>query len=739
MLHGHLRSALALIIATGAVAWPAAQSAKHAITHEDVWLMKRLGTPAVSPDGKWAVLPVTEPAYDATTQSTDLWMVPTDGSAPPRRLTSTRGAESGVTWSPDGTRLAFSAPVSDGPLSPGSLNALAAQAGRPGGASGQQIFVLDVAGGGAPAQVTDVATGARMPVWRPDGKAILFNSDVYPGASTDAENRQAMADRNGRKWSARVYDGFPVRDWDRWLDDRRPSLLVQELSPGTAARDLLANATVGAAAPGMRVRKGDRLATLPGFGGQMGSGSESIAASWAPDGSGVVFTATVNRHEAAFANVVQTLWMLDPASGNVLPVPQPLSFSDPRSNGAAGWAIFAKVEPLNDRTYNLSRLWRVSPEDGTVRTLTQGFDRSVGSYAVAPDGRRVFFLAEDAGRQKLYSVATEAGTAGGAVKEVGALTSGVYSSFHVAGPPTAPVAVAVWESAVNPPELVRIDLSTGKTTPLTRVNTERAASIDWQPVKEFTFTSAKGRSIHNLVVLPPTFDPAKKYPLFVVIHGGPASQWMDQFVIRWNYHLLASPGYVVLLTNFTGSTGFGEAFAQAIQGDPLDTPGQEILQAVDEALARHPFIDGSRMAAGGASYGGHLTNWLAVTTTRFKALVSHAGLYDQVSQWTTSDIAWPREVTMGGPAWEKPPLWQSQNPIMKSASLKTPMLVTAGEGDYRVPVNNTLQLWSILQRQRVPSRLIVFPDENHWILKGENSRFFYDEVHAWLAKWLKVP
>ena len=286
MRHRRLRSALALLIAAGAVAWPAAQSGKHAITHEDVWLMKRLGTPAVSPDGKWAVLPVTEPAYDPMSQSTDLWMVPTDGSAPPRRLTNTRGAESGVTWSPDGTRLAFAAPVSDGPLSPGSLNALAAQVGRPGGGSGQQIFVLDVAGGGDPTHVTDVSTGARMPVWRPDGKAILFNSDVYPGATTDAENQQAMADRHARKWNARVYDSFPVRDWDRWLDDRRPSLLVQELSPGAAARDILATATIAAAGPAMRVKKGDRLATLPGFGGQMGSGSESIAASWAPDGSG---------------------------------------------------------------------------------------------------------------------------------------------------------------------------------------------------------------------------------------------------------------------------------------------------------------------------------------------------------------------------------------------------------------------------------------------------------------------
>jgi len=707
-----LRPALAMLLAAGVLASPAAQTGRHAITHEDVWLMKRMGAPAVSPDGKWAVVPVSEPAYDEKEQTSDLWIVPTDGSAAPRRITATKAGESGVAWSPDGSRVAF--------------------ASRRDGDEVAQIYVLGVGQAGEAQRVTSLSTGARMPLWRPDGKAIMFNSDVYPGAVSDEENKKAAADRRARKWSARVYDSFPVRDWDRWLDDRRPSLFVQELKPGAEGRDILATAVIGAGA-NPRAKKGDRLARLPGFGGQMGSGSESIAASWAPDGSGIVFTATVNRNEAAFAETVQTLWMLDPATGGVLPVPQPLSFSDPVSNGAAGWAIFAKVEPLNGRTYNLSRLWRVLPEDGTVRTLTEGFDRSVGSYVVAPDGKHVYFLAEDSGRQKLFTV----GVAGGPVKEVGALSSGIYTSFHVAGPAAAPVAVAVWESAVNPPELVRIDLATGKATPLTRFNAERASAIDWQMVKEFTFTSAKGRTIHNFVVLPPSFDPGKKYPLFVVIHGGPASQWMDQFVIRWNYHLLASPGYVVLLTNYTGSTGFGEAFSQAIQGDPLETPGQEILQAVDEALAKFPYIDGTRMAAGGASYGGHLTNWLAVSTTRFKALVSHAGLFDQVSQWTTSDITWSREVGMGGPVWDKLPLWQTQNPIMKSANLKTPILVSVGERDFRVPMNNALQFWSILQRQKVPSRLVVFPDENHWVLKGENSRFFYGEVHAWLAKWLK--
>ncbi|MCX6553174.1 MAG: prolyl oligopeptidase family serine peptidase, partial [Acidobacteria bacterium] len=582
-----------------------------------------------------------------------------------------------------------------------------------------QIYVVDVGQPGEPQRVTSLSTGARMPIWRPDGKAILFNSDVFPGATTEEANKQAAADRRARTWNARVYDSFPVRDWDRWLDDRRPSLFVQELAPGAAARDILATAVIGAGTT-PRAKKGDRLAGLPGFGGQMGSGSESIAAAWAPDASAVVFTATVNRNEAAFAETVQTIWMLDPVAGTVLPMPQPLTFSDPTSIDAAGWTIFAKYEPLNGRTYNLSRLWSVSPEDGTVRTLTSTFDRSVGAYVVAPGGKQVYFLAEDSGRQKLYVVSADEGP----VKEIGTLTSGTYTSFHLAGTPAAPVAVAVWESAVNPQELVRIDLATGKTTRLSQFNTERASMIDWQPLQEFTFTSAKGRKIHNFVALPPGFDPAKKYPLFVVIHGGPASQWMDQFVIRWNYHLLGAPGYVVLLTNYTGSTGFGEALSQAIQGDPLETPGQEILQAVDEAIARYPSIDPARMAAGGASYGGHLTNWLAVSTTRFKALVSHAGLFDQTSQWTTSDITWSREVGMGGPVWEKSPLWQSQNPIMKSANLKTPILVSVGERDFRVPMNNALQFWSILQRQKVPSRLIVFPDENHWVLKGENSRFF---------------
>jgi dipeptidyl aminopeptidase/acylaminoacyl peptidase len=222
----------------------------------------------------------------------------------------------------------------------------------------------------------------------------------------------------------------------------------------------------------------------------------------------------------------------------------------------------------------------------------------------------------------------------------------------------------------------------------------------------------------------------------VVIHGGPHAMWRDQFFLRWNYHLLASPGYVVLLTNYTGSTGFGEKFAQDIQGDPLVGPGEEINEAADEAIKQFKFIDGSRQAAGGASYGGHLANWLQATTTRYKCLISHAGLINLESQWGTSDGIYHREVNNGGPVWEQGEVWRKQNPIRYAANFKTPMLVTVGENDFRVPLNQSLENWSVLQRMKVPSKLIVFPDANHWILKGEDSRFFYSEVQAWLKKWL---
>jgi dipeptidyl aminopeptidase/acylaminoacyl peptidase len=689
---------LLLSLSAGLAAAETPATSVRPITHEDLWLMKRPGALAVSPDGRWFVVAVTEPAYEEAQGRSDLWIVSSDGKGPLRRLTSGKGSEGDPVFSPDSTRLAFTAKRDEDEAS--------------------QVYTLDLAGGEAQ-RITSWPGGAKSPKFSPDGSTIMFVGLTHPGAVTEEDNRKAAAERKGRKYNARAYDSFPIRHWDRWLDELRPSVMVQPVGTNAPARDLLASSA---------------LRKERGFGGQLGNGGDSIDAAWTPDGRGIVFVATTNRHEAARAEVNSSLWLVSVDGGE----PKRLTaaegdYSSPEFT-PDGRMLLAKVQPADDKwTYTASRLVSWSwPSLGDRKVLTSDFEESVGQFEVAPDSRRAFFLAERAGREQLFEVKVS----GGGVKPVGQLAAGTYSRFAIGGSGSKPVMAATWASAVNPPELGRIDPATGRWAAISMFNKERAAAIDWLPAEEFWFTSSRGKQIHNLLVKPPGFDPNKKYPLFVLIHGGPHSMWKDDFVIRWNYHLLAQPGYVVLLTNYSGSTGFGEAFARSIQGDPLEGPANEINEAADEAIKRFAFIDASRQAAGGASYGGHLTNWLAVTTDRYKALVSHAGLYDLRTQWTTSDVVYGRERNIGGPAWEELPLWKEQSPFYRSAKLKTPILVTFGERDYRVPVNNGLEFWTILQRQDVPSRLVIFPDENHWILKGENSRYFYSEVHGWLAKYL---
>ena len=385
------------------------------------------------------------------------------------------------------------------------------------------------------------------------------------------------------------------------------------------------------------------------------------------------------------------------------------------------------------KIYALSRLASAPwPWDGTWTPLAPRFDRSIGEFAWASDGGRIYFTAEDAGRIRVWSMAS----AGGEPEILVEASEGVWLGLHIPEKANAPMLYANWETAVRPAETHRLDLATGRRTRLTGFNVEKAAALDWPPLREFWLTNKQGRAIHSFVALPPAFDETKRYPLLVLIHGGHANMWRDSITRRWNYHLLAQPGSIVLLTDYVGSTGYGERFTLDILGDPLRGPAEDVLAAADEAIRRFSFIDPSRQAAAGASYGGHLANWLEATTARFRCLISHAGLASLYGQWATSDAIYHRELMMGGPFWEKPQAWLGQSPSSYAHDFRTPMLLSVGETDYRVPINNVLEMWSLLQRQRVPSRLLVWPDENHWISKGENSRVFYQEVRAWLEKWL---
>lgn len=674
-----------------------------------MWALKRVGAPIPSPDGKWVLFSLTEPAYDEKDQTVDLWIVPADGSAKPRRLTSTKASEGGAEWSPDGTRIAFSAKRETDEVN--------------------QIYIIDV-GGGEAVRATNISTGARNPRWRPDGKAILFISSVFPGAMNDEDNKRLAKEKKDRKYKARVYDSFPVRNWDKWLDEMQTHVIVQGLEDGAKPKDLLAGA---------------RLVAEKGFGGRIGSGSDDIDATWSPDGESVVFVASTDRASAAFSETTIHIYQAKISGGEPKQLTSGEGIYSKPTFSPDGRTLYATFEAVGPKVYNLTRLVSIAGAKTTV--LTGSFDRAVGSFAVSPDNKTVYLTAEDAGHEKIYSMPA----GGGEVSMLVDTVDGCYTNLAVLPKGSSPVLFANRDSANSPPEILRIypvdksapvDLSSSTETGLTSMialtafNKDALAKIDMAPVKHFWFTSKGGKRIHNMYVTPPDFNPKKKYPLLVVMHGGPHSQWRDNWGLRWNYHMLAAPGYVVLLTNYTGSTGFGEKFAQDIQGDPFLTPANEINEAADEAIRQFPFIDGTRQAAAGASYGGHLANWMEATTTRYKALVSHAGSMNLESQWGSSDMIYSREKNAGGPPWQTSRTWTEQNPIRMAANFKTPILVTVGENDFRVPLNQSLENWAALQRMKVPGRLIVFPEENHWILKGENGRFFYTELYAWLKKWL---
>src|SRR3989441_6871006 len=414
-----------LAVAPGpSIAQPAA--AKQPLSHEALFLMERVGAPAVSPDGKWVVFPVTVPAYDEKNETTDLWIVPVDGSAKPRRLTSNKAAESGPAWSPDSRKIAFSSRREDDQVS--------------------QIYVLDVAGGGEARRVTSSPLAARAPVWSPDGQSILYQAGSYAAAADADANKKLAAERKDAKSKVRIYERFPIRRWDRWFDDTQTHLFVIP-APGGAARDLLA---------------GTQLASLPGFAGATGEGSgDSLEPAWAPDGKSIVFVATTNRDRWAYSPTNTHLFEVAATGGE----PRTLTIGNAGYGHPAfspdGKSVCFRAGDDWGKIYAVDRLACAAwPWNGSIRTLTPTFDRSVADFAIAPDSRTLYLTAEDSGYVRLFSVPARGGDVAPVLDSRGAFGT-------IAIPEAAPgtVIVASWGSSVNPAELGRVGPATKKQTP----------------------------------------------------------------------------------------------------------------------------------------------------------------------------------------------------------------------------------------------------------------------------------
>jgi dipeptidyl aminopeptidase/acylaminoacyl peptidase len=672
---------LLLLLATASSA-----AVKHAITPQDLWAMKRLGSPTLSPDGKTALFTVQEWSVEKDKSTTNLWLVDV-GSATPRRLTTAQAGDLAPAWSPDGRQVAF--------------------VSKRGDDENASLYVMPV-DGGEPEKILELPFAVGTPKWMPDGKGILVTTTVIPelvgtwSKSDLADMKKEAKHHRESKMTARVTENRQYRYFDHYLAAELASRLLLVDVATKAVKDL--------------TPKFNRLFT--------NSGDVNFDVS--PDGRHValVINSTLPPYRE-FLNEDIYLISTD-GSGTMenLTAENRGDDATPVFSPDGKALVFARLETPY-YSGESRHLWRHDFATGKNQPLTAALDYAFDEVKFSTDGKTLWVTAEDKGVLPLFRLNAD-----------GSGLKAVYAEGTATGLDVGPGGgVFLNDTTSRPNELFAFNAATGAVRQLTHFNDEQVAQLDLGKVESYWFTGANNEQIQGWLVYPPGFDPKQTYPLVQLMHGGPHTMCRDSWSYRWNTHVFAAPGYVVTWVNRHGSTGFGQKFSRSIVNQWGEMPFEDIMKSTDYLLKRLPNLDPKRMAAAGGSYGGYMAAWVLGHTDRFQCLIDHAGVNDSYAQYAT-DVPHGFPEVMGGKPWENLEGMQRENPMFYAKNFKTPTLVIHNELDYRVPYGNGLELYGVLQALGVPARLLVFPNENHWVLTPQNGIYWHWEMQSWLSRYI---
>ena len=649
------------------------------LSAEKMWTLARLGDVTLSPDGKQAVVTVTRYDVKENKGQTDLWLV-TVANGETRQLTSDKAPDTAPLFSPDSRTIAFISKRADD--------------------KENQLYLIAVDGGEA-RRLTQIPTGVSAIKWFPDGKRLAFVTPIWADLVKWEDQEKRRKEREESKMNAKVWERAPIAYWDHLLDDREPHLFAIGVDGGD---------------PTAITRQSGYHLSKRAY----SSNSYDIS----PDGLEVAFVADVDRSGVDPNSDVIVLESCgckparDVTSANLADDGSPAFSPDGR------WLAYT-AQTIKGYYADRGRLLLLDRKSGAVRDLSIDWDRTPNDLLWQSDSKSLYSAVDDAATNRLYRHDLAAPGKPQPITRESSFDNLAIS--HGA----KPVAVALRQSFSEPPTLVRVDLQSGAATALSRFNDSALSTVNLGKVESVVYKGARDEPIQMWVVRPPNFDPNKKYPVFMLLHGGPHNTIQDAVQWRWNAHVFASWGYVVTWHNFHGSSGFGNAFGDSINPDRITMPYEDTIKAA-EWLAAQPWVDATRMVAGGGSYGGFLAATLLGRAHPFKALIAHAAVYNNFTQ-IGADYGAERDRFFE--FWERPEEFARYSPHTSAGNFVTPTLVIHGQLDQRVPVNHGIELFNTLQKRGVPSKLVYFPDENHWVLKPQNSLFWYKNVREWLAKY----